>query len=567
MEARSWHKHYDATVPPELELEPLSLPEFLRASVERGPERTAILFQNKRLSYLEFDREVQRCAAGLASLGVGPDTSLAIQLPNLPQAPIAYYAALQLGARVVLTNPLYTPREMQHQWSDAECEVVITMDFLWDQKVRALRPKLAVKHFIIASIPEYLGFPLNFLAPFKLRRAQPPMIAKFEREAGVQGFKELLKSSSARAPRPELDLDAIAVLQYTGGTTGVSKAAMLTHRNLSANTQQTRAWFSTLRDGQEVILTAVPLFHVFGMTVCMNLAVIGNSAMLLVPNPRDTPGLLACIDKFKPTIFPGVPALYNNLNQLAARSNADLSSLRICISGSAPIAGEVQETFERLSGSVIIEGYGLSETSPLTHANPIQGERRLGKIGLPVSSTDARIVDADDPSIELPPGEEGELLLRGPQVMAGYWKRPDETQKCMHGEWFMTGDLACLDTDGYFSIVGRKKDMINISGMKVYPDEIDALLMENPKILEAATIGAPHHKYGEIVKSFVVLQPGAQMDAEEVIEFCRGGLAPYKVPRAIEFIDELPKSNVLKVLRRVLRERELASQQASQEET
>lgn len=560
MEERRWHAQYDPSVPAELDWQPCSLVDFLKASVDRGPERTAIVFENKRLNYGQFWDEVQRFAAGLHSLGVGEQSSVAIQLPNLPQAPIAYYAAMQLGAKVVLTNPLYTEREMEHQWSDAQCDVVITMDFLWDQKVRGLRSKLKVKHFIIASIPEYLGFPLNFLAPFKLRKASPPMIAKLQPEPGVHRFRALLKAGQLPAPKPQLAPERIAVLQYTGGTTGVSKAAMLTHKNLSANAQQTLSWCSTMQDGREVILTAVPLFHVFGMTVCMNLAVISNSAMVLVPNPRDTASLIKAIEKQRVTIFPGVPALFNNLNHFPGTRGSDLSSLRICISGSAPIAREVQEKFEALTGAIIIEGYGLSETSPLTHANPIQGERRLGTVGLPVSGTDAMIVDASDPTKQLGIDQEGELLLRGPQVMAGYWQRPDETAKSMHGDWFMTGDLATQDAQGYFRIVGRKKDMINIKGMKVYPDEIDALLMEHPKILEAATIGISHPQHNEIIKSFIVLQPGAQMTAEEVIEHCKSGLAHYKLPRAVEFIAELPKNNVLKVLRRVLRDRELAVQ-------
>ncbi|HED66697.1 MAG TPA: long-chain fatty acid--CoA ligase, partial [Planctomycetes bacterium] len=420
MEARPWHAAYDEGVPASVPYEELTLPAYLERAAERAPHRTALVFENASLDYRTLLDEVRRFRVALARLGVGPGTSVGIQLPNLPQVPIATYAALGLGARVVLTNPLYTARELEHQWNDAEVTVGITTDFLFEQRVRRVRERLGVREFILARIPEYLRFPLNLLAPFKLKRLDPPAWAKVRPEPHVHFFRELVRGASGDPPSPELDLDAVAVLQYTGGTTGVSKGAMLTHRNLSVNAQQCWTWFSDCTFAGEVFLGCLPLFHVFGLTVAMNLSVVAAGTLVLIPNPRDVKALVRGIAKHGVTIFPGVPALYNALNHHPGIEDADLSTVRYCISGSAPIAPDVLERFESLTGSHIIEGYGMSETSPLTHANPLRGKRKIGSIGVPVPDTDALVVDVDDPERVLPVGEEGELLLAGPQVMAGY---------------------------------------------------------------------------------------------------------------------------------------------------
>jgi len=563
MSSRPWHAHYDAGVPAALAYAPLPLPEFLRRSAREHGQRPALLFQNARLTYAELLSEVEHAAAAFAALGVKPGTRVALQLPNLPQTVIAYYAVLALGGVVVLTNPLYTPREIEHQWNDAGCELAVSMDFLYAQKLAGLRARLAVKHYVLASIPEYLGFPLNWLAPFKLRKRSPPAIAPIPREANVHAFRALLRAARGPAPRATIALDAPAVLQYTGGTTGVSKAAVLTHRNLSCNVQQMDAWFGGAKKGEEVVLTCLPLFHVFAMTCAMNFAIHGAAAQVLLPDPRDAKALLHAIEKHRVTIFPGVPALYNALNNYPGVDRRDLSSVKACLSGSAPIAPEVLARFEQLTGAKIVEGYGMSESSPLTHANPLNGERRIGTVGLPVSDTEARIVDVDDPARVLAHGEAGELAMRGPQIMQGYWNRPDETAKTLVGGWLLTGDLAQMDADGYFKIVGRKKDMINCGGMKVFPDEVDAELLAHPAILEAATIGVPHPEKGEAVKSFVVLKPGQHLAAEALTAWLRERLAPYKVPRELEFLPELPKSTVMKILRRELRDRELAKRKGA----
>lgn len=563
MEPRPWHAGYDPGVPASIDYLQRTLPDFLRRNAEEHPTAPALAFANFRLTYGELAREVDAFASALSALGAEPGTRIALQMPNVPQMVIAYYAALSLGCLVVLTNPLYTAREIEHQWNDAGCKIAVTMDFLYAHTVRALRPRLAVEHYVVASFPEYLRWPLRWLAPLALRRRNPPAIAPIPREPGVHPFRSTLRAHAGKAPpRPPLELDSPALLQYTGGTTGVSKAAVLTHRNLSVNVQQMDAWFGGTRPGTEVVLVCLPLFHVFAMTCGMNFAVQGASAMVLVPDPRDTRALLRAIERHRVTVFPGVPALYNSLNNWPGIERSDLSSVGVCLSGSAPIAPDVLERFERLTGAKIVEGYGMSETSPLTHANPLNGERRIGWVGLPVSDTDARIVDVEDPERRIPSGEAGELALHGPQVMQGYWNRPDETALVLRDGWLLTGDLAVMSPDGYFKIVGRKKDMINVGGMKVFPDEVDGVLHGHEAVLEAATIGLPHESRGETVKSFVVRKPGKTLEREELEAYLRERLAPYKVPREIEFVPELPKSTVMKVLRRELRERELARRRA-----
>ncbi|HEY3280382.1 MAG TPA: long-chain fatty acid--CoA ligase [Gemmatimonadales bacterium] len=546
MEPRVWHRSYDPGVPPAIAYEPLTLPDLLTRAAAQFPGAPALLFLNCRLTYREFQEQVDRLATALAVLGVKPGSRVAIQLPNIPQLPIAYYAALRLGAQPVLTNPLYVPREIEHQWTDAACSLAVVMDFIFETKIRAIRDRLPVEHYVVASIPEYLRFPLRPLARWKLGRLTPPMVARVAQGPGVHFFRELVGAADARPPHVTLDLDAVATLQYTGGTTGPSKGAMLTHRNLSCNVQQMRAWFPAIEPGKEVVLTALPIFHSFGMTVCMNLAVGTAAAMALVPNPRDVAAVMKAIATHRATIFPAVPAMYTAIvNHPRARS-FDLSSVKRCVSGAAPLPVDILKRFEELTGAIICEGFGLSETSPVTHSNPLQGRRKPGSIGVPLPDTDAKIVDVE--------GEAGELAIRGPQVMRGYWNKPDETAAMIRDGWLYTGDLARVDDDGYHYIVGRKKDMILCSGFNVYPDEIDRTLAGHPAVLEAATIGIPDERRGETVKSFIVLKAGRQATAEEIAAFCRENLAPYKVPREIVFRTELPKSAALKILRRELRD-------------
>ena len=552
MSSKTWHRFYDPGVPPVLEFEDITLPGFLERSTAEYPDATALIFLNRTMTYRELQADVDRFAAALAKLGVGPGIRVAVQLPNLPQTVIAFYAALSLGATVVMTNPLYVEREIEHQWNDAGCTVAVVADFLFDRRVAHIREKLAVEHYVIASIPDFLRFPLNLLAPLRLRRADPPLLASVKPGPGVHLMRSLMKQTVPDRPRPAIAMDDTALLQYTGGTTGVAKGAMLTHRNLSCNVQQVTAWFVDVRRGGEVMMGVLPFFHVFGLTVAMAFPLSVAGAVVLMPNPRDMPPLIASISKHRVTLFPAVPAMFTAIVNAQGVEKLDLTSVRSCFSGSAPLPPDILQRFEEMTGGKIVEGYGLTETSPVTHANPLDGRRKIGSIGVPLPNTDMKVVSLDDGTTEVEVGKQGELLLKGPQVMRGYWNVPEQTAAAFTDGWFRTGDVAAVDADDYTFIVGRKKDMIIAGGYNIYPDEIDAVLVAHPAVLEAATVGIPDPKRGETVKSFVVLRPGQRATADELTEYCRRELAAYKVPRSFAFLDELPKSSALKILRREL---------------
>ena len=559
MTEHPWFQFYEDGVPRTLEFEDLPVGGYLDRSAREFPDRPALSFLNRTFNYKQLKEAVDRFATALAGLGVVKGTRVAVQAPNIPQTAIAYLAIQRLGAHAVMTNPLYMPREIEHQWNDAGVEVAVTMDFLWDQKVRFLRDKLPVRDYIIASVPEYLKFPLNLLAPLKLKRMDPPTWARVEPEPGVHFFRRLLEASAAAPPAVDVDMDDIAVIQYTGGTTGVSKGAMLTHRNLSYNVQQVRAWFRGLEPGNEVLLAALPFFHIFGMTVCLTWPVTVGAKMVLQTNPRDIELMVKQVVKHRVTLFPALPALFNAINQHPGVENLDLRCVKRCFSGSAPLPEDVQNRFEELTGAIIVEGFGLTETSPVVTANPVEGRRKVGHIGLPLPDTDVRIVDPESGLPEVPVGEPGELIVRGPQVMKGYLNREQETANTLRNGWLYTGDLAVMDDEGYFKIVGRKKDMIIASGYNVFPDEIDRVLMSHPKVFESCTIGVPDQKRGETVKAFVVPAPDGEAPTEqELEEWCRQEMAAYKVPKSWEFREELPKSSMMKLLRRELRDQEVA---------
>ena len=553
-EQRAWLQFYDPGVPTRIDFEDVPLTHFLERSAADYGDADAILFMNRRLTYRQLEDQVDRFATALAALGVQKDTKVAIQLPNLPQTVIAFYATLSLGAQVVMTNPLYVEREIAHQWHDAGCSLAVVADFLFENRIRAIRNKLPVKNYVIASIPEYLKFPLNLLAPLKLKRAHPPLMGRVAPGDGIHFMKKIIDATSPRSPKIDYSMDDVAALQYTGGTTGVPKGAMLTHRNLSFNAQQIRAWFTGLEPGKEVWLSSLPFFHVFGLTVSMNLPVLAAAAMVVMPNPRDIPGLIRSIAKHRVTVFPAVPAQFNAINNYPGVESTDLSSVKVCVSGSAPLPADVLTKFEERTGGKIVEGFGLTEASPVTHVTPLLGRRKIGCIGLPLPATDAKVVDLEHGNTEVPLGEDGELIVRGPQVMKGYWNQPDETAEAVRQGWLYTGDIARVDDDGFFFIAGRKKEMIIAGGYNIYPDEVDAVLAAHPAVLEAATVGVPDERRGETVKSFVVLKKGRTATAEELIAYCRTELAAYKIPRQVEFRDELPKSAVGKYLRHVLQE-------------
>ncbi len=557
MEARDWHRRYDAGVPASLTYEELTMPAALRRSARRFPERPALIFEGTVIRYAALQRLVDRAASGLASLGVGPGTRVAIQLPNSPQTVIAFCATLSLGAQAVLTNPIYTDDEIEHQWQDAGISHAFVLDAGWKDRLVTLAARVPVKHWIVCSMPDLFPWWKRLIARRVLARRTPPLVADIPERSGVLHFRSLLARGSD-APRTDVaQLDDIAMLQYTGGTTGRAKGAMLTHRNLSCGSQQLVAWLTTLEHGHDVFLAALPYFHVFGLTVCLDLPLWIGGAIVLVPDPRDTRGLLSLIDRQRVTVLALVPAMFSAITRLPDVERYDLRSVKGCFSGSAPLTLDTLQRFEQLTGGRIFEGYGLTETTAATHVNPVSGERRIGTVGLPLPDTDARIVSTDDASVVLPVGGEGELLLAGPQVMAGYWNRPEETAAALKNGWFATGDLASRDADGYFRIVGRKKEMIVVGGYKVYPDEVDHAFAGHPAVLEAATIGVPDPERGEIVKTFIVKRPGASVTEADLLAFGRQHLAAYKLPRELEFRTTLPRSSVLKVLRRELLRQEL----------
>jgi long-chain acyl-CoA synthetase len=558
MDKRVWHAFYDEGIPVTFPFVERTLPEALERAATNRPDSTALWFLNRRMTYRELKDQVDRLATALARLGVVKGTRVAIQLPNLPQTVISYFAVLRAGGQVVMTNPLYVAREIEYQWFDAHCEVAIVADFIYQHRIRPVRDQLPVKHYVIASIPEYLGFPLNVLAPLKLKKMKPPSYAKVREEPSVHHFRKLVERTPATPPAVSVGIDDIAVLQYTGGTTGVSKGAVLTHRNLSVNAQGVLAWLHIADFADEVVLSALPFFHVFGMTICQNFPVWAACTMVILPNPRDIPAVVHAVAKRRVTLFMGVPAMFAAINNYPGIETMDVSSVKSCFSGSAPLPVDVLEKFEKLTGARIVEGFGLTETSPVTHVNPLRTVRKVGSIGVPFVETDSKIVDLETGTKDLPQGQDGELVIKGPQVMRGYWNRPEETAEVLRDGWLFTGDIARMDGDGYFYISGRKKDMIIVSGYNVYPDEVDAVLGSHPAVQEAASIGVPDEKRGEIVKSFVVLKPGMTAKAEEIQAYCKEQLAAYKVPRAVEFRAELPKSTVLKILRRELRDEELS---------
>ena len=554
MESRTWHAHYDEGVPVDLAYEDITLNEYTERAANTWGDRPALTFLNCSFTYNELNDKVRRCAAALRGLGVEKGTRVAIQLPNIPQAIIAFRGAAS-GAEVDDQPALHAAgdRAPVEGRGLRPAPSWRTSSGRRPSSPTARAPAEDVRRGPHPGLPP---LPLNLLAPLKLKRAKPKRYAKVKPAKDVHEFKPLVEGAPPTPPSLDVTPDDIAVLQYTGGTTGLSKGAVLTHRNLSCNAQQIHAWFPKVDPGNESTLICLPLFHVFGLSVGMNWSIWSGSKMVLVPNPRDIPALVKAITKHKVTLFPGVPALFNAINNFPGVESLDMTSVKSCFSGSAPIAKDVQEKFEALTKSTIIEGFGMSETSPVTHVNPLYGTRKIGSIGIPVSSTDSKIVDAEDDSKELGVGEEGELLVRGPQVMQGYWNREEESAEALAGGWMHTGDLASMDEDGFFRICGRKKDMINCSGLKVFPDEVDEVLMGHPAVLEAATIGVPDPERGETVKSFIVLNEGATLTAGEVEEYAREHLAAYKIPRKVEFMDELPKSSVMKILRRELRDRE-----------
>lgn len=564
MKHRPWFKFYDAGVPHTLTYPESTVADLLRESAAKFPNHPATIFLGHRLTYAQLKTQVDQFATALAALDVKQGDRVAIDLPNCPQAVIAFYAIQTIGAMAVMTNPLYVERELEFQWNDAGAETAVVFDRLWPrvQKIRANTP---LKRVIVTGIQDYLPFPKNLLYPLKAKREK--IWVDIPRKDGAPlFFKDLVAQHPPMPPQVIVKPDDIACLLYTGGTTGPAKGAMQTHRNIVAFVSQARrAVLPRSQDGEDRFLAVMPFFHAYGLNAVMNVAILMAGALIIVPR-FDVPMVVEQIEKEKPTFFAGVPTMFIAITNHPDVNKFDLKSIKTCFSGAAPLPIEVLEEFERRTGARITEGYGLTEGTVAETCNPLYGTRKVGSIGIPFPDNDIKIVDVETGTRELPVGETGELIVKGPTVMPGYWNKPEETANTLRegpspgsGErWLYTGDIAKMDEDGYFYIVDRKKDMIIAGGYNIYPRDIEEVLYEHPKILEAAVIGIPDPYRGETVKAFVVLKPGERATADDIIAFCKERLAAYKVPKIVEFRDTLPRNLIGKLLRRMLREEEAA---------
>ncbi len=551
---RPWLDCYEPGVPPSLRYPETTLGNVLQETAQRYPDRTALLFYGRKISYRELDALANRFARALASLGVNKGDRVALMLPNIPQMVISYYGTLRTGAIAVPTNPLYREHELEVQLKNSGAETLVAVDMFYPV-IAPVMHKTAVKRLILCNIKDYLPFPLDLLYPIKARIEKQWVSVR--RTPPIYDFLGITKDNPGTPLEAGVSPEDIALFQYTGGTTGIPKGAVLSHRNLVVNAVQSRAWLNVHNEKEPVILAVIPFFHVYGMTTAMNLGILIGAELILLPKFH-TKEVLRAIEKYRPQIFPGIQAMYLAIGHYPKVHSYDLSSLKMALSGAGPLMREVQDQFERVTGGRIVEGYGLSEASPVTHANPIFGKRKIGSIGLPWPDTEARIVDMKTGTHTLPVGETGELVIRGPQVMKGYWNNPDETERALRGGWLHTGDIARMDDEGYFYIVDRIKDMIKTVGENVYPREVEEVLYTHPKIKEAVVIGVPHEEYlGEKIKAYVVLKEGEHATPEEIIEFCRQQLSKFKVPKEVELRSQLPKTLVGKVLRRILRDEEM----------
>ena len=532
----------------------LTLPQLLEQTVTKSSNETALLYLGAKISYGQLQDQVNRLAAGLQAIGVTKGDRVALMMPNCPQFVISFFGALRAGGIVTATSSMYTTREVAHQWNDAGATVVIADRRLYPVIKAALPQLTSVRHIILTGVRQYSPRHFTRLCALLDSSSTGKGYAKSIGTGDGKGpvlhhWDDVLRISENPGP-DSLSQSDIACLQYTGGTTGTSKGAMLTHANLVINACQANSWLGT-GDGERMV-AALPLFHIYAMTCIMISSVLNGGSMIILPR-FELRAALNVIRKYRPTIFHGVPTMYVAFNGAPNVERYGFDSLRVCMSGGAPLPVEVRQRFEALTGGKLVEGYGLTETSPVTHVNPPEGSLKVGSIGLPIVDTEVRIMDMDTGTREMPVGEIGEIAIRGPQVMKGYWKKPEETALVLRNGWLYTGDVARKDEDGFYYIVDRKKDMIIAGGFNIYPREVEEVLFECPKVKEAAVIGVPDGYRGETVKAFVVLKDGLTATAEEIAAFCRERLASYKVPRQVVFRDSLPKSGVGKYLRRELR--------------
>ena len=573
----AWHEHYQPGVPRTIEIPDLPLYEVLRKSARLYPHHVALrlvlrylplgLRLGSTMTYAQLDQASDRFAAALHALGVRHHDRVAIMLPNILQQPIAFFGTLKAGAIVVNTNPTYTTRELHHQLQDSGAETIVTLTGL-HSRVQEARVETSIQRVIVTDLVDSLPFYWRLLATSKVRASG--LMADVPPAANLFDFYTLLRKHPAQAPTVSYAPDDVVLFQYTGGTTGIPKAAMLTHRSLLANLKQIQAWLHDIEQGKEKILGTLPYFHVYGMTCGILSAPEMGAELIMSPDPRDTELVLRMIEREGVTFYPGVPAMYGAILNHPLVKQFDLHSIKACLSGGAPLPGEVARQFEELTGGHLVEGYGLSECSPVAAGNPLRGERRVGAIGLPISNTNVEIValepDEDGNFPLVPLGEEGELVIYGPQVMKGYWNNPEETAKTINSRGGLhTGDIVRMDEDGFIYVVDRKKDLIITGGYNIVPREVEEILYMHPKVLEACVIGVPNMLRGEVVKAYIVLKPGQEATIDEIRTFCKEYLAHYKVPKSVEFRKEIPKSQVGKVLRRVLVEEEVTKLKVRQE--
>jgi long-chain acyl-CoA synthetase len=556
-----WLKSYPQGVPAEIDYTQYrSLVHLLEEAFRKYASRNAYVCMDKFLTYAQVDEYSRQLGAWLQSRGLKKGARIAVMMPNVLQYPIAIAAILRAGYTVVNVNPLYTPRELEHQLNDSGAEAIIILEN-FATTLEQVIGKTNVKHVVVASMGEMLGGLKGMIVNFVVRNVKK-MVPAFALPNATR-FKRVLADGARMTLKPvELGHDDIAFLQYTGGTTGVSKGATLTHRNVIANVLQNEAWAQPVLDMEPkvealTIVCALPLYHIFALTACCLFGTRAGAMNILIPNPRDIPGFVKELAKYKINMLPAVNTLYNGLLNNPDFAKLDFSMLKICNGGGMAVQQAVNDKWLRVTGRPIVEGYGLSETSPVATANRPDATEFTGSIGLPIPSTEIEILDDDGKPVPL--GQPGEIGIRGPQVMVGYWNRPDETAKVMTPDgFFKSGDIGVMDERGYVKIVDRKKDMILVSGFNVYPNEIEAVVAAHPGVLECACVGVPDANSGEAVKLFVVRKDPA-LTADELMNYCKEQFTGYKKPKYIEFRDELPKTNVGKILRRELRDEKKAA--------
>lgn len=542
MESRHWHKNYVSWVSPSPVYEESTMPEILERHAKHFPQTEALIYLDKRISYQDLNDAVNRFANALLALGVKPGDKVALLMPNMPQMVMAYYAVWKIGAVAVPNNPLYTDDELKYQFNNSGTTVLVTMDILAPRMI-ALQPQTSIEKIIIAHLTDYLGLSATE--------------SKDSGEASIYQWMDLQNQYPAAAPEIDVDFNSLAMLLYTGGTTGISKGVMLTHANICKDVQIVATWFPQDLQLGTVEIGAIPFFHAYGLTSAMNLSILNAWTHVIIPRPEPQ-AILEAVHNYHGQIFPAVPTMLVGMLSHPELDKYDLTSLEGCFPAAAPVPVHLINKFESLTGCQICGCYGLSETSPCVTMNPLGGISKVGSIGIPLPDIDAKIVDLETGTMEIPLGETGELLIKGPVVSSGYYNMPEETAHAIKDGWLYTGDIARADEDGYLYIVDRKKDMIIAGGYNIYPLDIDNVLFGHPKIAEACAVGVPDEYRGETVKVFVVLNPDETMTEEEVIAYCREKLASYKVPRLVEFLNDLPRTSVGKVLRRQLQEMELA---------